>query len=147
MQESILTLAQVGGDANIVHQSSQDGMLYDILERYCTGTQRAKEWNRPVGLPSEDEIGPMTTHLKVNSPTSQAKIKISGNKKAAMVEITDQIEKFEPNYVETYIALEQAETIMQSLDYDGADGFSIDNSDCLGRQLLKLRNISSQCQL
>ena len=45
---------------------------------------------------------------------------------------------------------------MQSLNYDGADRFRIDNSDCLGYQLLKLRmnaavereaDISSQCQL
>ena len=104
----------------------------------------------------EDEIGPITTHLNADSPTSQAKEEFNGKKKAAMVDITDQIERFEPNYVETYIALEQAETIMQSLNYDGADRFSIDNSDCLGYQLLKLwmnaaiereTNISSQCQL
>ena len=81
MRENILILAHISGDADIVDQLSQDGILYGILECYCTGTQRTKEWNCPVGLPLEGEIGPITTHLNEDSPTSQAKENLLGTRK------------------------------------------------------------------
>ena len=48
-----------------------------------------KEWNRPCQLPAADEIGPITTHLIVDSPEYLSKKKIRGVKRAG----EDKIEK------------------------------------------------------
>ena len=68
IKASILTLAVASGNASIKDEADKDSSLYDIMQRYCTGTQQAKEWNRPGDVPTMDELGPIVTHLPLDTP-------------------------------------------------------------------------------
>ena len=130
MRASVLILAAASGDVEIKDETDDNSSLYDVMQRYCTGTQKVKEWNRPTYLPTADELGPIVSHLPFESPEQKSKEMLDGGKqsggKKKWSDFTEQIEKFSPDYFQTTLAVEQAEAVMKSKNLDGAHKFSLE---------------------
>ena len=82
------------------------------------------------------ELGPIVTHLPLDTPEQVAKQKLGMAGKTSWSDFREGIERFDPDYLRTYFAIEQAESVMKSLAIDGADGFSLERSEYVGYKLI-----------
>ena len=57
-------------------------------------------------MPKQDELGPITTHLNVDSPEYISKQKLKEAKKKKVLDFIEPIDKFQPDYVRVYFILE-----------------------------------------
>ena len=78
MRESVVTLAAASGDVTIKDDTNNATSLYDVMQQYCTGTQKSNEWKRPGNLPTVDELGPIVSHLPLRSPENESKSMLHG---------------------------------------------------------------------
>ena len=100
--------------------------IFRMLESYRTGTQQTKLWHIPSSLPTADEIGPIATVLKFESPEYNAKMKLKGAPAKHNLDSTEDMHVFKPNYLRVGL-------VLTSLGFDYA------KSECAGYRLFQHR--------
>ena len=96
IKNSIRLLISASGDV-LSDKNARDDTIYDMLESYRSGTQRAKEWNRPNGRPKEDELG-CICDMNFKSPEMKAKEMLNKIKGRQVPDVRKDVVLFDPNY-------------------------------------------------
>ena len=138
MRESILVLAAASGGAGGALDPTNKRSLNQILQQYRTGTHQMTKWNQPCSLPSDDDLGPITTHLKYELPKYLSKLKLhevkekgsdeGGAKPKAMKDFKESVDMYEPDYVRVYDMLEAAQAVMWKSGFGGVNTFNVISS-------------------
>ena len=126
MKESLYQLMLVSGELSLQYSNISNVSLFSLLEGYCTGTQRMKEWNRANAQPKKNEIGPVASLLCFDSPEYKSKLTLRKTKAKPETESKEKVVHFDPNYV-------QICTVLKAMDFD------FGSSDFIGHKLLNYR--------
>ena len=100
MKSSALILMEASGESTLAKEVASAKTLYEMLHSYRTGTQKTKEWNRVHKPPKEDEIG-CIEDIIFDSPEHKAKVLLNRSSPKANLDPTEEVVKFDPDYVKT----------------------------------------------
>jgi hypothetical protein len=109
MRESIVTLMKASGNCALAEEMTSVSTMHEMLQKFRTGTERTKEWNRQHKPPQAEHKGPMDV-IVLDTPEHKAQImfnRVTPKNKQA----TDRdagVELFIPDYIATDRLLEAA---------------------------------------
>lgn len=118
MKSSALILMEASGESTLAKEVAPAKTLYEMLHSYRTGTQKTKEWNRVHKPPKEDEIG-CIEDIIFDSPEQKAKVLLNRSSPKANLDPTEEVVKFDPDYVKTGHMLNAAGIFPSSYDVVG----------------------------
>jgi len=123
MKSSALILIEASGES-LAKEVASAKTLYEMLHSYRTGTQKTKEWNRVHKPPKEDEIG-CIEDIIFDSPEHKAKVLLNRSSPKANLDPTEEVVKFDPDYVKTGHMLNAAGILPSSYDTVGFELLTI----------------------
>ncbi|KAL9182228.1 hypothetical protein ACHAXT_012880 [Thalassiosira profunda] len=106
MKRSAVALARGSKSNRTAEEMAKSATLYQMMQKYRTGTQKTNEWRRQHKPPKKDEIGPIAD-MDLDSPEQKAQLLFNRTKPTVKKSLPESI-AFEPNYVQSGLLMNAA---------------------------------------